>query len=84
MPHSEGSAFYLGLQSPDLNHIEHLWDHLGKVVDEMRPTLLPDLKEPHGKAYSQNSFHHQRTHYARFMRLSNVVPTYPTSGRLYV
>lgn len=32
-------------QSPDLNPIEHLWDHLGKVVDEMRPTSLPDLKE---------------------------------------
>jgi len=32
-------------QSPDLNPIEHMWDHLGKVVDEMRPTSLPDLKE---------------------------------------
>lgn len=32
-------------QSPDLNPIEHLWDHLGKVVDEMRPTSLTDLKE---------------------------------------
>ena len=32
-------------QSPDLNPIEHLWDHLGRVVDEMRPTSLPDLKD---------------------------------------
>ena len=32
-------------QSPDLNPIEHLWDHLGKVVDEMRPTSIPDLKQ---------------------------------------
>ena len=32
-------------QSPDLNPIEHLWDHLGKVVDEMRPTSLADLKQ---------------------------------------
>ena len=31
-------------QSPDLNPIEHLWDHLGRIVDEMRPTSLPDLK----------------------------------------
>lgn len=35
----------LAAQSPDLNPIEHLWDHLGKVVDEMRPTSLADLKQ---------------------------------------
>ena len=32
-------------QSPDLNPSERLWDHLGKVVDEMHPTSLPDLKQ---------------------------------------
>ena len=32
-------------QSPDLNPIEHLWDHLGRAVDEMRPTSLADLKD---------------------------------------
>ena len=32
-------------QSPDLNPIEHLWDHLGRVIDEMRPTSLVDLKD---------------------------------------
>ena len=32
-------------QSPDLNPSERLWDHLEKVVDEIRPTSLPDLKQ---------------------------------------
>ena len=32
-------------QGPDLNPIEHLWDHLGRVIDEMRPTSLVDLKD---------------------------------------
>ena len=32
-------------QIPDLNPIEHLWHHLGRVVDEMCPTSLQDLKD---------------------------------------
>lgn len=32
-------------QSPELNPIEHLWNHLGRVIDEMRPTSIVDLKD---------------------------------------
>ena len=55
MPHIQGYISITGKmnicvlpwvsQSPDLNPSERLWDHLGKVVDEIRPTSLPDLKQ---------------------------------------
>ncbi len=54
MPHSEGYKWsdakneYLRLTVGCIelvNPIEHLWDSLGRVVDEMHPMSLPDLKD---------------------------------------
>lgn len=52
MQYSEGndssfeySSVAMGTPEPNLNPIEHLWDYLGKAVNEMHPTALSDLKD---------------------------------------
>jgi hypothetical protein len=42
-------------QSPDLNPLEHLWDHVKREVRKRKPTSIKDLKEKVAEIWKEMS-----------------------------